>query len=330
MRATLLLLFLLPQDPPAPTLPELRKVTLKTKEMKPLEFVAAFARASRFPMDYSPLRMKGDWETDPVDPITVDIDPLPFAEALARADLASGDLSFTSTSGSASFSNKWRTNRDLHSFSGLFGFRVEDVRESLRSDFSTEQREAAVTLAAWWQPDLLVFRRVEVRVTACLDDLGTDLRLDAKARFETDETAIVPIRLAPARATKIARLKGELVVEVPGRCEEVVVTDLEKATTTLRAANCDLTVRRENKEHGPLWTITVKGDGVIGLADARVDRDDGGAPQGCGWPEVKDGRLTIANDFVSPAKAVRFKIVRSKARLAVPFEFKDIPLPRAP
>jgi hypothetical protein len=319
-----------PQDPPAATLPEIRKVTLKTDEMKPLEFVAAFARASRFPIEYSLYYSKGDWDSEPVAPMTVDFDGLPFAEAIARADLASDDMGFEAASREACFRLKFRKNRDLHSFHGLFGFRVGDVRETLRSDFSSEQREAALSINAWWQPDLHVFRRVAVRIESCRDDLGTDLRCESKPLFETEDSFSVPILLAPARATKIARLKGELLVEVPGRCEEVGITDLARAEASLRAANCDITIARKNEENGPRWTITVKGDGVLALVEPRLDREDGGVALDRGWPNVKAGVLSIANDLASPATALRFKIVRSKTTIAVPFDFKDIPLPRQP
>lgn len=295
------------------TLPDLRRVTLDLDDQPSTECIRALASVSGQRVDIWRSRHSG-FEVPPRR-WTIRLRDATFVEAVfAYQDLGFAiyyeqpDL-YLAEGGSAPLA---RCTADR------FAFQLRGIRERIRHDFSDEERTCTVDVGWWCQPDVMVFDVLDWRVTRAVDDLGTDLRVEAPHGRNP-----LSLALPPAKANRIVALEGEAEFEVPGlvldcRLEDFGGEKIEQAAGPFRI--------RAAKEDD-WWRIRISSDTdarALAIAEPRIHRRDL-------RPEpLESGGSGFWVGHKADLEAVTFRIVRTKARIRVPFRFQDVPLPRNP
>jgi hypothetical protein len=341
MRYTLLVLLLpIAQDPQPetkPTLPAVRKVTLTFDKTPAADALRKLVTASGFRVHYQAGRDEEDHGLQG-DEMTLNLDAVPFVEAVPRFCQAHKEIGFSFESGFVKISKSGPLNPPVACYGDLFGFEITKIEERLATDFGSELRQLSIELFTWWQPDLQVFRVVGATIDEAADDKGNDLRIPDSKPTDPHFLRLV---LPPKAATAIALLRGSLIVEVPGDVVECVLQNIDQdAIAPVTIERCIVAGKRSLLAAGPCWEITVKpaakGDTLLGLAEPRVVRKSGKPAeegQAAGFRsdffgEHDDCGLWFTDAPGGDVEKLAFKIVKSKARMKVGFEFKNVKLPR--
>jgi hypothetical protein len=264
--------------------------------------------------------------------MTLDIKDVPFVESLSKFCRSHGELSFSFDAEGAFVTNGANTSPVCAS--ELFGFAVTRIEENVSTDFSDVHRRLWFDLSVWWQSDLAVFRLVEVTIDEAVDDTGVDLRIVNMQRGINDlDKAELALALPSREARSLATLRGSIDVEVPGDVVEATVTDVEaESFGPLHVDEYRVTGTRHETDNGPMWAVVVEAAererGVIGVTEPRVILADGNGPGPGQWATFDGAKAWFHDVPGGDVKALTLRIVKSKARLKVPFEFKDVKLPR--
>ena len=302
---------------PRPTLPPVRRVSLAIENAPLHEAIERFAKASGFGAQFVVLGSLRGWEESEIGrtPFTMRCRAMPWVQALTMIN-----GSFCVTGNGVEYSPILMACRDPMSFTDLVGALAESVEEH------AEDGTCHVRVRLWWQPDLRVFEIGETEVTEAVDDLGNDLLLVPPS------SAAMTLARPPRGATRLARVRGTFTLLVPGDCEECTITDLVSGQfITVTDGGSVLRVRKEVACGVVAWSVSTEASAsTIDFIEA-VAVSPQGTPIHASHPTAFwNGRLeaTFAARSFDPVQALRFKIVRNKAILRVPFEFTDIPLER--
>lgn len=342
MRFALLLTLLL-QDPkppePRPTLPPVRLVTLTLDRVPAKESLKKFQSASGFLVTYRASHRDDEGLDDRE--MSLKLDAVPFVRALPLFCQAHGEIGFDVEWGAA-YVGWWLGGRATAAcYRDLFGFEIARIEEELSTDFSEERRSLSVQVVVWWQPDLTVFSLVGVRVEEAVDDKGNDLLVkDSKSGRNEASKLDLSLALPPKEAVSITHLRGTIEIEVPGEVFECVIKDVDKEKFgPIKLEGYVVSGTRSDLRESRVWVVKVepaeKGGTVLGLTEARVVRGDGKVPEGdqvagvgTSWGSSLQ-EAWFRDEPGGEVSELRFKIVKSKAKLIVPFEFKDVKLPRS-
>lgn len=332
MTASLVVLLaaILQDEPPKPTLPPVSRVTLELTDIPATQALEEFEAAAGFNVAYQPMSRSEEGMDNR--PMSISMKDTPFVEAISKFCRAHGELSFRIGEGGMSVVN----GADLSPVcaSDLFGFAVIRMEEYLSTDFSDVRRSLSMSLSIWGQPDLRVFKLNDVTIDEAVDDAGTDLRIEGvKHRLDGLHMAELSLGLPSRNAATVATLRGSVELEVPGDVLEVSLTDLTaESFGPIKAGDYVVSGKRSDTDDGPTWEVVVKaeekGRAVLGLTEARVVRADGKRPEPGQRARSYGNEAWFWDVADGDVKALTFKIVTSKARLRVPFEFKDVKLPR--
>ncbi len=319
---------------PRPTLPPVKRVTLKLDKTRFGEAERKFSEACGFAIRHESMGMMGGIgacegdEDQGRDPVTISLDNLTLVEAVHRFGDVAG-IHYDCADGELVTPAWGHVHPNLgRSFHDHFGFEVHRIDESISDDFSQESRTCTLVLQMTWQPDVSVYRYVALTVHEAKDNLGHDLRLAEPATGDLSYWINCTIGLAPKEATSLARVRGTLEIEVPGDVVDVVIDDLRKERAgPLCIGGFKVEISAPPRD-SPTWTVAVEpekpGAAWIGIAELRLN------PMRSRSFSFANGRQAfyINDDAASPVTSISFKIVKTKARLSVPFDFADIPLMR--
>lgn len=130
------------------------------------------------------IESRGSWR--PTHSVTLKLGAVPFVEAVGRLSRTGRHLGISPWEGGVTFSFDGARDHLGYSCDGLFAFQAFRIEESLATDFADETRACVVKLLVWWQPDLRVLQVLDLTLDEAVDDLGSDLRIpQPKSEEET-------------------------------------------------------------------------------------------------------------------------------------------------
>lgn len=295
------------------TLPDVRRVTLDLNDQPTVECIRALAHVSGQRVDVWRRRHSG-FDDEPRR-WTIHLHDATFVEAV-RAYQDLGFAVYHQPPGL--YLAEGGSSPLARCASDRFAFHLREIRERIRHDFSEEERTCTVDVAWWCQPDVTVFDVHDWIVTKAVDDLRTDLRVEAGCG-----RGVLSLALPPAKATRIVALEGEAEFEVPGLVIDCRIEDFRGEKIEKTAPPFRIVATKESES----WRIQVSSDTearVLAIAEPRIHRRDLG-------PEAPEpGRSGFWFVPTADLEAVTFRIVRTTARIRVPFRFQNVPLPREP
>ena len=319
---------------PAPVLPPVRKMTLTWDGKPPAEALQEFARLSGFTLEWlGTLRSKSNIDRRlPANPLSVSLRDCPWAEAITRLP-----FDFAAHERGADLGVDLGSDNYGTSCSGLFGLRITELNEVIATDFTRETRTCDLDVRVWWQPDVHVYAVGPAHVTEASDDLGTDLRVQSSSReysrWAREAHAVITVGLPPKAARRIARINGSLDVLVPGDCVEFALKNLIEAPVTERKDGVAVTLTRGlPKDDIVEWSIVVQGidgGGVEDVLELRTLNKEGKAHARPAWHRTRAGASLFCNAN-EDVDCIALRVVKNRARVRVPFEFKDVLLDRKP
>ena len=274
-------------------------------------------------------------------PITLKLDRVPFVEAIHRYSKIDVYHGF-STGESITFIPDLAFHEVAFASSGLFGFKITELEQTIRSDFSEEKRSCELGMDVWWQPDVLVFQVHDMKIAEMVDDLGNDLKGSAENIISLGIHNRTPVysvtaRLPPRKARTIARLRGTVEIEVPGETIECTLTDIHRNVVgPVEVGDYVVTgVRKVTEEHVE-WRLSVapreEKAKIFGVVEAKLAFKDESLQESAREPTTSTskgkGSVSFTAEESADVESVRFKIVRNTARVKAEFDFEDIDLGR--
>lgn len=343
----LLLTLLTPQDV-EPDLPPVHKVTLQVKDVPAPEVIRLLQHKTDLPIHFIPPRSSLVGAAGEPSPrkVTLDIQEVPFFEALTKLCEAHGDLVFLPRQkGQIEFFRRYgfpvRTWPQ-----GLFHVHLGGVYEATRHDFVEDRRFCRITLQLGWQPDVTVLAAGPLEITRVVADTGKEL-LGGKIvadggkhwkphrRGPLVRNVELPL---PPEAAKSVTLTARLGLEVPRKLTPVRI-NLGAGFKGARFGRYKVEGDRRVDGEEINWSFRVLPDkGKLSSGQVRdpfmVSR--AGYWYWSGWKfgngemtEKDDGSVEMSYRFrKSEARSLHFAIAEGKRRIRVPLNLEAVPLPK--
>jgi hypothetical protein len=321
-------------------LPPVRKVTLNLDGVTVPEAARAFTKASGIVVGINEGRRSGEFDARR---FSVDLKGEPFFDALEKLCAAHGEMSFVFGETMALYLQPEAPEQRGRWTPGPFLVSLKRCTEELYADFVTTRRKCEVDLTIGWQPDLRVLSQGPIFADRLEDDTGADLLggvtvADTRPRWTEHSGGVIERRLEfplAGRGAKSVTVGGWMELEVPEK-----MFDVRLALKDGQAAG----------DFGGYAVEAVwKGEGVFRyrvrmpkesrveplLLDPQVWFNEAGEERTeiLGWvyrPVVQkvDVGFEMQVKMKRSPDGATLRIAEGRRRIRVPFELKDLPLPR--
>lgn len=325
MSSLLLLLLLQDAVPPErerPVLPAARHATLKLDNVPFPDALRRLEEAYGVRIVWEP-----SWRgiADPPEGgVSLECKDTPLAQALAGIKRP-----FYVEMGMVIFHGHESETLAASSFHGHFGLGAMKVVEFLGTDFVSDTRSCDLEVAMWWPPDLEHVHLRSATVTRAVDDRGAELA-PIPSRFRswkhTHERFVLAVALPERPAKSIGKLTGQVTLDVPGSTLKRTVPWPREPSMEVLLPEGFRVKLMDDETHG--WSAAVLPTRASRAVHASItvvteSGSDGGS--GPSYPQrvglvLRLGRLT------APLR-LEIEVVRA-AEIQVPFEFREVRLPR--